>query len=255
MKPERSRPARRGIYVLPTLFTLGNILCGFSSIVSSADGAFALAANLIVLAAVLDALDGKVARLAHATSAFGLELDSLADVVSFGVAPAMLAYSWGIRGLPRLGWVAGFFFLIAGAMRLARFNAQAATADSRYFVGLPIPIAAGTLAAVVSYRPDVLRERTELALAVGLIFVLSFLMVSTVRYHSFKDLDLQKRQRLTTLLWLVLLLCVVALHPQAALLVASVAYTLSGPVLRFISFLRPRPPEEASTSRGAVHHG
>src|SRR5246500_1602529 len=158
----------RGLFVLPTLFTVGNLFCGYLSIWSSIRGTFEKSALLIILAAVLDALDGRVARLTHSTSEFGEEYDSLADLVSFGVAPAVLAYSWGLSDFQRLGWVGSFLFVVCGSMRLARFNIQTKIVDKRFFVGLPIPAAAGTIAALVLATPERLVDRT---LVTGLLLL------------------------------------------------------------------------------------
>ena len=130
----------RGLFVLPTLFTVGNLFCGYLSIWSSIRGTFDISAYLIIAAGILDALDGRIARMTHSTSAFGEQYDSLADLVSFGVAPAVLAYSWGLADFHRLAWMVSFLFVVCGSMRLARFNIQAHVVDKRYFVGLPIPV-------------------------------------------------------------------------------------------------------------------
>src|SRR5215212_4360762 len=144
------RRFRRGVYLLPSMLTMGNMFCGYACIVYSMRGEFAMAAPLIGVAIVLDMLDGRVARMTGTTSEFGLEFDSLADVISFGIAPAVLAFAWGLQPLGRLGWLAGFLFLTAAAMRLARFNIQSAMGgDKRYFVGMPSPAAAGVIAAMV----------------------------------------------------------------------------------------------------------
>ena len=165
--PTPGRPRRRlsrerisrGLFVLPTLFTVGNLFCGYWSIWSSIRGTFERSAVLIVLAAVLDLLDGRIARMTHSTSEFGEEYDSLADLVSFGVAPAVLVYSWGLADFERLGWVASFLFVVCGSMRLARFNIQTHVADKKYFVGLPIPAAAGTISVLVLATPEPLVDR------------------------------------------------------------------------------------------------
>ena len=149
----------RGLFVLPTLFTVGNLFCGYLSIWCSIRGTFELAAILVIVAALLDGLDGRVARLTNSTSEFGEEYDSLADLVSFGVAPAVLVYSWGLSDFHRLGWMASFLFVVCGSMRLARFNIQTKVVDKRYFVGLPIPAAAGTIVTLVLATPDRLVSR------------------------------------------------------------------------------------------------
>src|SRR5438876_1863413 len=144
----------RGLFVLPTLFTVGNLFCGYLSIWRSIEGAFEAAAVFIIVAAVLDALDGRVARWTRSTSEFGEEYDSLADLVSFGVAPAVLAYSWGLSDFQRVGWMASFLFVVCGSMRLARFNIQTRVVDKKYFIGLPIPAAAATISAPVLATPE-----------------------------------------------------------------------------------------------------
>src|SRR6187399_1818742 len=149
--PERR--ARRGIYLLPSMFTMANMFCGYACIVYSMRGEFATAAPFIGYAIVLDMLDGRIARMTGSTSAFGIEFDSLADVISFGVAPAILSFKWGLEPLGQIGWAAGFLFVSAAAVRLARFNIQSGTQDKRYFVGLPSPAAAGVLAATVYAYP------------------------------------------------------------------------------------------------------
>ena len=151
---KRARHFRRGVAILPSLFTTGNLFLGFWAIVKTLDGDFAQAAPLIGGAVVLDMLDGRIARLTGTQSAFGAELDSLADTVSFGVAPALLAYGWALHSVPRAGWPAAFLFLVCGVLRLARFNVQKHVVDSRFFVGLPIPAAAAQLAAVVLFTPE-----------------------------------------------------------------------------------------------------
>jgi CDP-diacylglycerol--serine O-phosphatidyltransferase len=212
------RGIRKGIYLIPSAFTIGNILCGFYAVINSikayqqVDSATAAhlfdnAARAIGFAVLFDGLDGRIARMTKTTSEFGVELDSIADVVTFGVAPAVLAYTWGYGstpGLEKYGWAFSFFFLICGALRLARFNVMAHTPkftlsgntpklDKRYFVGLPIPPAAGVLAAVIHFSPTPLvgyapelRQIWSWALLIGM-GLLSLLMVSTLRYSSFKD--------------------------------------------------------------------
>ncbi len=244
--------ARRGIYVLPSLFTVANVFCGFYSIVSSIRGELALAGILIGWCIVLDMLDGRVARFANATSDFGKEFDSLADQVSFGVAPAVLAYTWGLSLWPRLGWLMCFLFVICGAMRLARFNIQSTVTDKRFFVGLPIPAAAAVMAALVYRFPDPLETRQQAIPVLLLVFILSLLMVSRLRYYSFKDFDLRRRQPHLMILVIALLIVTVYTHPQAMLLSMASAYLLSGFVLKAFSVLSrgKMRAEAASESSG-----
>jgi len=231
----------RGLFVLPTLFTVGNLFCGYLSIWSSIRGTFETSALLIIVAAVLDALDGRIARLTHSTSKFGEEYDSLADLVSFGVAPAVLAYSWGLADFANLGWMASFLFVVCGSMRLARFNIQTRIVDKRYFVGLPIPAAAAVPAALVLATPERLVDRVFMTgLLVG-TFVLSYLMISTIRYRSFKDLDLKRRRPAWILPAIALVFAVIAYRPVLSLLTFAVVFAASGPVTRLVGLFRRKP--------------
>jgi len=228
----------RGLFILPTLFTVGNLFCGYLSVWASIRGTFELAAILIVAAAVLDGLDGRVARMTHSTSEFGEEYDSLADLVSFGVAPAVLAYSWGLSDFRRIGWMASFLFVVCGSMRLARFNIQTHVADKRYFVGLPIPMAAGTICAIVLATPERLVSRPWMAGLLVLTILLSYLMVSTIKYRSFKDLDMKRRWPAWILLVIAVFFAVVAIHPEVVLLLITLSFALSGPVTKLVNLAR-----------------
>lgn len=243
---ERSRRFRRGASILPSLFTTGNLFLGFLAIVRTLDGRFAEAAPLIGAAVVLDMLDGRIARLTHTQSEFGAQYDSLADAVSFGVAPALLAYGWALELVPRAGWPAAFLFLACGVLRLARFNVQRHVVDTRFFVGLPIPAGAAQLAAVVFILPEPRTERWEAIVALGLVVILAFLMVSTFRYRSFKGIDLSRRRSYISVLGIALLFLIVSIQTEASLLAVTGLYTLSGPVGWAVAALRrradPRPP-------------
>src|SRR5499426_757838 len=197
LRPASRHPLRlrRGVSLLPSLFTMGNMFCGYACIVYGMRGEFETAAPFIGFAVVLDMLDGRIARLTGAESDFGLQFDSLADVISFGVAPAVLTLAWGLQPLGRLGWAAGFLFVAAAAMRLARFNIQsAAGGDKRYFVGMPSPAAAGVPAATVYAYPWGLFDYREALPVLAMVLVPAILMVSTIRFRSFKTIDLQARQ-------------------------------------------------------------
>jgi CDP-diacylglycerol--serine O-phosphatidyltransferase len=234
-------PARRGLYILPTLFTVGNLFCGYLSVWNSIRGAFEWAAGLIFIAALLDGLDGRVARMTNTASEFGEEYDSLADVISFGMAPAILLYFWGLSGEPdlrRLGFMASFIFVVCGSMRLARFNIQTHTVNKRYFVGLPIPMAAAVPASVVLVAPSVDLTRLGFYLVFAMTLVLSYLMVSTIRYRSFKDLDLKRRQPIRVLLLIALTVTFIGYRPQIALPLFAVTFALSGPAARGFGLLR-----------------
>lgn len=222
------RRFRRGVYLLPSLFTLGNMFCGYACVVYAMRGEFETAAPFIGIAIVLDMLDGRIARLTGTASAFGLEFDSLADVISFGIAPAILCFGWGLAPLGRLGWAAGFLFLTAAAMRLARFNIQsAAGGDKRYFVGMPSPAAAGVPAATVYAFPSGLHDQLGALPALAIVIVPAILMVSTVRFRSFKTIDLQSRRPYSVLILIAAGLMLVTTHPRYVLVAAAYTYLAS----------------------------
>jgi len=225
------RQLRRGIYLLPSLFTLGNIFLGFWAVVLGLRGAFQSAALMIFAAGILDALDGRIARLTHTESDFGREFDSLADVLTFGSAPALVAYLWGLQDFGRIGWLVPLFFLVCTATRLARFNVQARNVDSRWFVGLPSPAAAGAIASLLFLAPAQGEvppwQSATMLLALAAV---GSLMISTFRYPSFKRIDLKERRSYRLLLPLTALLLVVAYHPPAFFLSVAVTYTCYGPI-------------------------
>jgi CDP-diacylglycerol--serine O-phosphatidyltransferase len=224
---QEPRRHRRGIFLLPSLFTVGNLFCGYACIIYTLQGDLGVAAPFIGIAIILDMLDGRIARLTNTTSAFGVEFDSLADVISFGVAPAVLAFEWGLSELGRTGWAAGFVYIGAAAMRLARFNIQsAAQLDKRYFVGMPSPAAAGIVAATVFAWPTPLIGRTVALAAVAVVLVPGALMVSRIRFRSFKTLNLGWGP-LYRLLVFVLLVAFIATEPSIALVVLAYGYLVS----------------------------
>ena len=245
--------ARRRAYLLPSVFTVANMMLGFYSVVLGLHGRFAAAALVIFLAAILDSLDGRIARMTGTESDFGREYDSLADLVTFGMAPALLAYLWGLDEIGRAGWLAPLFFLVCAATRLARFNVQTRKLDGRYFVGLPAPAAAGAVASLLFMVPD--REwKTWLNLLVlGVLLALALLMVSTFRYPSFKKLDFRRGWSYRVVLPIAGVLLLAALHPPAFLVSASALYAASGPALWLLGKLRrhgeqPAPaPEDPSS--------
>jgi CDP-diacylglycerol---serine O-phosphatidyltransferase len=255
---KKNRQFRRGIYVLPTLFTIGTIFCGFYALVNAMKGEFDLAAVAIGLAVVFDGMDGRIARLTNSCSEFGVQMDSLADVVTFGVAPGVLAYFWGLKSMAptfppyakhvqQIGWIVSFAFLICGAMRLARFNIQSArpptsaTASSKkYFVGMPIPAGAGMIAAVVHFAPDPLNDWMLGAFWNLLVGFLAFLMISTIRYPSFKHFDLRNRKSAINVYILAMLIALIYLYSQIVLLVLATAYASSGLVVKIYHLLKHR---------------
>lgn len=228
----RKMIVRKGIYIIPSLFTSGSIFCGFYALVSAYKGAYDLAALAILIAIILDGLDGRVARFANASSDFGIEYDSLADVITFGVAPAFLIYSSFLKELDRLGLLAAFLFTACGALRLARFNLQAGDTQKTDFLGLPIPAAAGILASAVLFLAEWngLGQKGEQVFFLISAYLLAFLMVSNIRYHSFKHLKLRRRKPFHLLVVLLLAILVVAAIPQVMLFLIFFIYALSGPV-------------------------
>ena len=224
------RRFRRGVYLLPSMFTMANMFCGYACIVYSMRGEFATAAPFIGFAIVLDMLDGRIARMTGSTSAFGIEFDSLADVISFGVAPAIMAFTWGLQPLGRLGWAAGFLFVAAAAVRLARFNIQSASQDKRYFVGMPSPAAAGVPAATVYAYPWGFQTFAEALPVLAMVIVPALLMVSTLRFRSFKTFDLQARRSYPVLILVALGLALLAAQGDIVLLVLAYGYLASGPL-------------------------
>ena len=241
-RTDRPRPRfRRGVYLLPSLFTMGNMACGYACIVYAMRGDYETAAPFIGIAFLLDALDGRIARMTGAASDFGVEFDSLADVISFGVAPAILSYSWGLAPLGRLGLAAGFLFVATAAMRLARFNIQsAAGGDKRYFVGMPSPAAAAVPAATVYAYPWGLHDYSAALPALAMVIVPSVLMISTIRFRSFKNLDLQSRRPYTVLIFIAAGIVAIWSHPRGVLVVMAYAYLSSAFVGMAISRVRHR---------------
>jgi CDP-diacylglycerol--serine O-phosphatidyltransferase len=238
--PPRRR-FRRGVALLPSLFTVANLFCGYACIVYAMHGEYETAAPFIGFAIVLDMLDGRIARLTGTDSEFGVQFDSLADVISFGVAPAVLSFAWGLSSLGRLGWAAGFLFVTSAAMRLARFNIQhAGAADKRYFVGMPSPAAAAVPAATVYAYPSGIFEPSQALLALAMVLVPAMLMVSTIRFRSFKTIDLQMRRPYTVLFLIAAGIMLIVTHTQAVLVVMAYTYLASAFIGMAINRFRHR---------------
>jgi CDP-diacylglycerol--serine O-phosphatidyltransferase len=232
---------RKGIYILPNLFTTGNLFCGFWAIISVLDEKFFYAAVAILLACVFDILDGKVARLSGATSKFGVQYDSLADLVSFGIAPAMLAFSWALRPYGKFGWLAAFVFVACGALRLARFNVQSSSGEVKYFKGLPIPAAASMVAlTILLYLRLIETGWVKDIIILVMIWVLAFLMVSNIRYFSFKELDLSKRKPFNLFILIILTMIVIVMEPVIVLSGFILFYVFSGPGNMVIAWQKKR---------------
>lgn len=218
------------IYVLPNLMTTGNLFCGFFAVIMAIKGNYLYAAYAIVVAAVFDQLDGRLARLTRSTSKFGAEYDSLCDLVSFGMAPGVLLYLWALQPFGRLGWVACFLFVACGALRLARFNVQANVVEKNYFQGLPIPMAAGIVASSVLAFQDLELEPLGNYGLLLMAILLALVMVSNFRFRSFKDLDLKERLPFRYLILGVGVLVVVALRPEVMLFVLFITYAALGAI-------------------------
>ena len=222
------RKLRRGIYLLPTSFTTGNLCCGFFSLIEASRGHYETAALLIIAAGVLDGLDGRIARLTGTTSEFGVEFDSMADISSFGIAPAFLAYEWALQPFHRVGWLIAFLFVACAATRLARFNIQHGSSDKRFFVGLPSPAAAGAIASFALAFPEPPAQLGYSVLIGVLVAAAALLMVSHVRYRSFKSLDLRSPRSYLSVVAIVLVLVAVLVHPRSLMVIAGL-YLLWGP--------------------------
>ncbi|MGQ9693340.1 MAG: CDP-diacylglycerol--serine O-phosphatidyltransferase [Thermodesulfobacteriota bacterium] len=237
----RTNSIRKGVYILPNLFTAGSLFCGFFSLVRTLQEDFYAAAILILVAGFLDGIDGKIARYTNTSTRFGLEFDSLADVISFGVAPGILVYAWALEPFGRLGWLAAFLYVVCGAMRLGRFNIQVTNVESRYFSGLPIPAAAGLIATVILVYYNLGDTGISKHLPILIItYILAFLMVSTIKYYSFKDLELIRRKPFHWLVIAILVIIMVANEPEYTLCTLFTVYALSGPCVSFILFRRRR---------------
>ena len=244
----------RGIYLLPSILTTFGMFAGFYSIIASINGDFTLAAISIMVAMLWDALDGRVARLTNTQSDFGAQYDSLADLVSFGVAPALLVYEWSLSDLGRIGWLAAFIFLACAALRLARFNTQVGISDKRYFQGLPSPAAAGVIASMIWLKFwkfeyfDFGIVSLSYYVGVGITIVCALLMVSNVRYYSFKELD-SKKASFRFLLAIVLSLIVLLSKPNIFLFTGFFVYMLSGPFITITGLNKKRNQKKQSQDR------
>ncbi len=242
-----NQPPNR-FYVVPCMLTICSLFSGFYSIISSFNCHFLAAAVAILVAAVFDGLDGRVARMTHSTSTFGMELDSLCDMVAFGVAPAVLAYLWALTPYGRYGWLAAFLYVAATALRLARFNSQTVASPSHDFTGLPCPAAAGMVATAVMFSTHVVKTSTTVQhiTLLLMVYLLSYLMVSTHRYLSFKHMDIPKEKRFHLIVGMILLLILLATEPPITLFGASLLYILSGPVLAIKARVGKKKPVPVS---------
>jgi len=237
---------RQGIYLLPNLITTAALFAGFYAIIAAMRGDFENAAAAIFFAMVLDGLDGRIARMTNTSSKFGAEYDSLADMVSFGVAPALVTFSWALGELGKFGWSAAFIYVACAALRLARFNTKIDSADKNYFTGLASPAAAAILASTVWVCHDLGWVGNdlphELAVLVGILTAtVGFLMIANFQYYSFKGIDLRRRVPFVVMIAVVLIFGLITLDPPSVLLVGSLIYALSGPVMQQVKRRKRQP--------------
>ncbi len=230
---------KKGIYILPNLFTSASLFSGFYAIIASIQGRYEAAAIAIIISAVLDSLDGRVARLTGTASHFGVEYDSLSDLVAFGVAPAILAFLWALEPFKRLGWLAACLYVICGALRLARFNVEKNSSDSTFFKGLPIPAAAICISSMVLFASDI-SSLSEMKhnIIIFMIYFLSFLMVSSLRYYSFKEFNIRNQNPFNVLVAIILICIVIAYRPNVLLFLFFIPYVFSGPIVSLFHFYK-----------------
>ena len=246
--------SKRGIYLLPSIITTFALFAGFYSIVASINGDFTLAAISIMVAMLWDTLDGRVARLTNSQSTFGAEYDSLSDLVSFGVAPALLVYEWSLSDLGRIGWLAAFIYLACAALRLARFNTQVGTSEKRYFQGLPSPASAGVIASMIWLKFwnfeyfDIGVVSLSYYIGVAITILCGLLMVSNVRYFSFKEFDSKNKASFRFLLLTVLSLIVLLYKPNIVLFTFFFIYMLSGPFITITGLYKKRNQKKQAKS-------
>lgn len=240
-KSHEERKPKKGVYILPNTLTLCGMFCGFFAILSAVNGNYLYAAWAIVVANIFDGLDGWIARLTNTTTRFGIELDSLSDLVAFGVAPSVMIYKWALIPFGRLGWAAAFLFVACGALRLARFNIQTGAPGSKAFKGMPIPGAATVIASIVIFYHEFYTAPPDKNVFFLIITILlSLLMVSTVRYHGLKEIDFRERKPFWVLIVFVMILFVLFVHTSTAIFIFAMIYLFWGIIENIIIFLRKR---------------
>lgn len=252
-KKRSKRTGRKGIFILPNLFTSASLFGGFYAIIAAIQGRYEAAAVAIIISAVFDGLDGRIARFTHATSHFGNEYDSLSDLVAFGVAPGILAFLWALEPFGRLGWLAAFVYVICGALRLARFNVSKNSLPSNYFKGLPVPAAACFIASSILFISVLggIPENKRIII-IFVIYMLSFLMVSTVDYLSFKEFDIRNKKPFNVLVSIILICILIAYKPKIILFFILLAYILSGPVMALYGLYTKRSRAKKSGHDGST---
>jgi len=237
---------RKGIYILPNLITSASLFCGFFALLRTLQEDFYTAAIFIIASGILDGLDGRIARYTNTTSRFGVEYDSLADVIAFCLAPGILVFAWALEPFGNWGWPASFLFVTCGALRLARFNVQVNTVESRYFSGLPTPAAALMIATaiLVFYKHGDTGVSQHISILIA-TYILAFLMVSTIKYYAFKDIELFRRKPFHWLVIVILIGIVIAHEPEYTLFGLFLAYVISGPIITLILHRRHHHPKPA----------
>ncbi len=242
-----TRKRTRGIYLLPNLFTTSGLFAGFYSIISAMNGKFEIAAIAIFVAMIMDGLDGRIARLTNTQSDFGVQYDSLSDMVCFGLAPALIVYAWNLNNLGKLGWLGAFLYAAAAALRLARFNTQAKNDDRRYFQGLPSPAAAALVAGMIWLAEDyTIIEYVDLEyFALPITIFAGLLMVSNFRFHSFKEFDLKGKVPFIAMFILLLIFILIASSPPLVLFLIALVFAISGPVLTLVTIRKHRQKRDA----------
>ena len=242
MSKEKALPRHKGVYILPNLFTTASLFLGFMGMIWAIEGLYEYCALCILGSCLFDGLDGKVARLTNTTSEFGVQFDSLADLVAFGATPALTVYLWQLHSFGTLGLMASFLLIACGALRLARFNVQSAVTSKKFFVGLPIPAQASSLATLILFAPHLPEAWIANVLPTAclvLVYVLSFLMVSTMRYASFKEYGFIKAHPFSSMVTVILLFVMVASRPKMLGFLFFLGYLISGPIYTlFVLFPR-----------------
>jgi CDP-diacylglycerol---serine O-phosphatidyltransferase len=246
---------RKGIYILPNLITSASLFSGFYAIIASIQLEFKAAAIAIIISAIFDSLDGRVARITNTASHFGTEYDSLSDLVAFGVAPAILAFLWALEPFHRLGWIAACLYVICGALRLARFNVEKSSSDSSYFKGLPIPAAAISISSMVLFASDI-NSLSEIKhkIIIFMIYFLSFLMVSSLRYYSFKEFNIRNQKPFNFLVAIILVCTVILYKPNVLLFLFFIPYVFSGPIVSLYHFHK-HPLPKNNAEEALLHSG
>lgn len=232
---------KKGIYILPNTLTLCSMFFGFFSILNTIKGEYVIAAWAIVIATFFDGLDGWVARLTHSTTKFGIELDSLSDLVAFGVAPSILVFKWDLINFGRVGWATAFLFLACGALRLARYNIQMGSTESKSFTGMPIPGAAIVVSAIVIFYNEIWERIPQKNLLILLITILlSILMVSTLRFHGAKEINFSKRKPFWILVVFIIIIVIIVIHPPISIFIFAMIYLIGGIIENIVIFYKKR---------------